>query len=67
MWESVNLTVTIFVGTALLNKCNGDFENFEIGTIRRFEVRCDDVSGVNLPDNVSYKVSVQRATRLTET
>lgn len=61
-WQQVSLTADIKAGGALVNQCETDIRgDFPPSSERSFEMVCSHVSGANLPDNISYQLSVVSA------
>jgi hypothetical protein len=61
-WQQVSLSADIKAGDALVNQCETDVRgDFPPSSERSFEIECYHVSGSNLPDNISYQLSVVSA------
>jgi hypothetical protein len=61
-WQQVAVEAPIKVAGTLMNRCETDiFGPFPPGTTRRFQIRCYNVAGANLPVGTSYNVVVTTA------
>jgi uncharacterized protein (TIGR02588 family) len=61
-WQQVRLSADIKAGDALVNQCETEIHgDFPPSSERSFEIECYHVSGSNLPDNISYQLSVVSA------
>ncbi len=62
-WKTIWVDVAVYAGDALVNSCDDSFRHFPAQTSKPFEVRCYDVAGSNLPDNIHYEVRVKSGRR----
>lgn len=62
-WERVLVQVDIYAGTAYMTYCRTGVNNLEMNSSRHFRLQCRVTSGINLPDNISYKLLVAKAER----
>lgn len=61
-WLDVSVQASIFAGDAQVNSCERNIGG-KLGPGERsaFQVECYGVAGSNLPDNITYKISVKHA------
>ena len=57
-WNHLHLNATIYAGKAAVNECSESLSNVPRDKEISFRIKCDKVSGVNLPDNITHKISV---------
>lgn len=62
-WKTIWIDVAVYAGSALVNTCDDSFRHIPAQSSKPFEVQCYDVSGSNLPDNVSYEVLIKSGRR----
>ena len=62
-WANVQLEARIYAGSAYMTYCRNSFDYVGKKSSRNFRLGCRETSGINLPENISYKLSVIRATR----
>jgi hypothetical protein len=59
-WDNVQLFLEIYAGKAYMTYCQNDFDYFAPNSQKSFSIVCNDVPGYNIPDNVTYSLSVVR-------
>jgi hypothetical protein len=57
-WSSVRIVTSIYAGTAYMTSCWSDLGWVPPRSTRPFEVVCKSTEGVNVPENVTYRLSV---------
>ena len=61
-WIVTAIEVTVSVAGKKVNKCEGMlFEDMRPGSRRAFQVECNETSGINLPEDTRYDVSIVSA------
>jgi hypothetical protein len=59
-WDNVQLFLEIYAGKAYMTSCQNGFDYFAPNSKKSFSIVCNDVPGYNIPDNVTYRLSVVR-------
>lgn len=61
-WLDVSVHAAVFAGEAQVNSCDRNIGG-KLGPGKRaaFQIECYGISGSNLPENISYKLSVRHA------
>ncbi len=62
-WDTVWITAKILADDALVNNCEDTVRNLPANSTKGFEIRCYDVSGSGLPDNVRYELAIRTSVR----
>ena len=62
-WDTVWITARILAGDALVNNCEDTVRNLPANSTKEFEIKCYDVSGSGLPDNVRYELVIRTSVR----
>jgi hypothetical protein len=62
-WKRVWIDVRVFAGSALVNTCDESVGYIAAQSNKRFEVRCYDIAGSDLPDNIHYEISIRSGLR----
>ena len=61
-WDSIQIFLKIYAGDAYMNYCRNSFSYLAPASERPFTIACSDITGHNIPENVTYRLSVNRAT-----
>ena len=61
-WASVRIVASIYAGAAYMTSCWYDLEWVPPRSSRPFKVVCKSTEGINLPENVTYRLSIPSAT-----
>ena len=61
-WASVRIVASIYAGDAYMTSCWNDLEWVPPQSSRPFKVVCKSTEGVNVPENVTYRLSIPTAT-----
>jgi hypothetical protein len=62
-WNNIQLVVSIFAGDAFMTYCRNSFGYVGKRSSLNFRVVCRVTEGFNLPENITYELSVARAAR----
>ena len=62
-WSRAQLKVKIYAGNAYMTECENSISYIGPKSIRDFTIVCYDTAGSNLPQNISYKLSVRSGTK----
>lgn len=58
-WDTIHLELDVYASEALVNNCDGEVREIPSGAERNFRIKCYQVSGQNLPDNIHYRLRVR--------
>jgi hypothetical protein len=61
-WATVRIVASIYAGPAYMTYCWSNLDHVPAHSTRPFRVVCKNTEGEQAPDNVSYRLSVPRAT-----
>jgi hypothetical protein len=64
-WDTVKIVASIYAGDAYMTYCWGDLRYVPERSSRPFEVICKNTEGANVPENITYRLSVRSATMRT--
>jgi len=59
-WENIQLFMKIYAGDAYMTYCSRGFDYIGPNSDRPFTIVCERIQGHNIPENVTYKLSVTR-------
>jgi hypothetical protein len=62
-WQDVELVASIYAGRAYMTYCRNSLDHIGKQSTRNFRIVCRYTEGHDLPENISYELSVRRATR----
>lgn len=66
-WASVSIVMTVKVAGKKMNRCEGMiFDDMPTGSRRAFQLECDETTGINVPENTRYEVSITSARKVTK-
>ena len=60
-WDNVQINLGLYAGELYINYCSSGFDYLGPNSERPFTVICNDISGYNIPENITYKLTVRRA------
>ena len=60
-WDNIQIFLKIYAGEAYMTYCRKSFDYLAPVSERPFIIACNDVTGHNIPENVTYRLSVARA------
>ena len=60
-YNSISLEILIRAGDAIVNKCTTSVGQVDAMSKKAFTSECWNVAGTNLPQNVSYEISINSA------
>ena len=66
-WTVTAIEVTVSVAGKKVNKCEGMlFQDMRPGSRRAFQIECNETTGINLPEDTRYDVSIVSARKRTK-
>ena len=57
-WHRVRISIKIYAGTAYMNSCSESYAYLSANSSKKFSLACREISGSNIPNNVTYKIFV---------
>ncbi len=66
-WRSIFIEVAVKVAGKKVNKCVGSIgERMAAGSRRAFQIECEQTTGIDVPENTRYEVSITSARKVTD-
>ncbi len=66
-WASVSIVMTVKVAGEKMNRCEGMIlDDMPTGSRRAFQLECEGTTGINVPGNTRYEVSIASARQVTK-
>lgn len=62
-WKRIWIDVRVFADSALVNTCDESVGYVAAQSSKHFEIRCYDIAGSNLPDNIHYEINIRSGLR----
>lgn len=66
-WASVSIVMTVKVAGKKVNRCQDMiFDDMPTGSRRAFQLECEETTGIDVPENTRYEVSITSARKVTK-